>query len=136
MQRRREDLRESREWLDRVAQHLDRYVRTNRQRCLLQPFTSLWPQSVRARETFAVGEQREESIAPGVVVGVCRGLRDGLQGCRAAEATFSRAHGRRLRVGEDDTRNGFVIRSATIAENVRRNDLTLILPNMRQLPDA
>ena len=53
-----------------------------------------------------------------------------------AEARLGRADRRGLRVGEDDARHGVVVRLARLAEDVRGDDLALVLADVRQLPDA
>ena len=70
------DLRERREGLDRVAQHVERHARADRQRRLLQPLARLGPERVGAGQPLAVAEQRQEAVALGVGARVRRGLRD------------------------------------------------------------
>ena len=63
LQRRDVDLREGRERLDRVAQHVERDVRADGQRRLLQPLARLGPERVGAGQPLAVAEQRQEAVA-------------------------------------------------------------------------
>ena len=69
------DLREGRERLDRVSQHVERHAGPDRQRGLLHPLAGLRAQGVRAGQQFAVAEQGQEAVDFGVVVGVGGGLR-------------------------------------------------------------
>ena len=43
---------------------------------------------------------------------------------------------RRLRIGEDDPRHRLVVGLARLAEDVRRDDVALVLPDVGQRPDA
>ena len=70
------DLGEGRERLDRVAQHVERHLRADRQRGLLEPLAGLRPERVRAGEPLAVAEERQEAVRLGVGAGVGGGLRD------------------------------------------------------------
>ena len=54
----------------------------------------------------------------------------------ALNARLGRADRRRLRVGEDDARHRLVVGLARLAEDVRRDDLALVLADVGQLPDA
>ena len=70
------DLRERRERLDGVAQHVERHLGADRQRRLLQPLAGLGAERVGAGQALAVAEQGEEAVGLGVGVRVGRGLRD------------------------------------------------------------
>ena len=69
------DLREGRERLDRVAQHVERDAGADRQRRLLQPLARLGAERVGAGQPLAVAEQRQEAVLLGVRARVRRGLR-------------------------------------------------------------
>ncbi len=70
------DLRERRERLDRVPQHVERDAGADRQRRLLQPLAGLRPERVGAGQPLAVAEQRQEAVALGVGARVGRRLGD------------------------------------------------------------
>ena len=70
------DLGEGRERLDRVAQHVERYVRADGQRGLLEPLAGLRPERVRAGQPRAVAEEGQEAVRLGVGAGVGGGPRD------------------------------------------------------------
>ena len=52
------------------------------------------------------------------------------------EGGLERPDGRGLRIGEDDAREGFVVGFARIAQDVRGDDVALVLAGCRQRPDA
>jgi hypothetical protein len=122
--------------LNRVAQNLDRYVSANRQRRLLKPLASFGSERIRASQTPTVGEQRQEPIALGVRPGVRLGLRKLRETRGAAEGAVGRSNGGRLRVGEDDPRDSVVVSLSRLAEDIRSNDLALVLTDVGQRPDA
>ncbi len=103
------DLREARERLDRVAQHVERDVGADRERRLLQPLAGLGPERVGAGQPLAVAEQRQEAVRLGVGVRVGGGLRDLGHGCGGAERSLGRADRRGLRVGVGDARHRLVV---------------------------
>src|SRR5215208_6995615 len=70
------DLREGREGLDRVGEHVERDAGADGERGLLQPLAGLWAERVRAGEAFAVAEQRQEAVGLGVGARVGGGLGD------------------------------------------------------------
>ena len=76
LQRCEVDLGERRERLDRVAQHVERHARADRERRLLQPLARLRAERVGAGQPLAVAEQRQEPVALGVGARVRGGLRD------------------------------------------------------------
>jgi hypothetical protein len=53
-----------------------------------------------------------------------------------AESSLARADRRCLRVGVDDARHRFVVGLPWFAEDVCRNDLALVLPDVGQWPEA
>ena len=130
------DLGESRKRLDRVTQNLNRYAGANRQRRLLKPLASLGSERVRTGQTLAVGKQGQEPVALGVRARVRLGLRELRQACCPAEGAVGRARGGRLRVGEDDPRDSVVVSLSRLAEDIRSNDLALVLTDVGQRPDA
>jgi hypothetical protein len=62
LQRGHVDLREGRERLDGVAQHVEPNARMDRQRDLLQPLAGLGAKRRGAGQPLAVAEQREEAV--------------------------------------------------------------------------
>ena len=131
------DLREGRERLDRVEQHVERDAGADRERRLLQPLARLRAERVGAGQRLAVAEQRQEAVALGVGARVRLGLRDlGSAAPVALNARLGRADRRGLRVGEDDARHRVVVRLARLAEDVRGDDLALVLADVGELPDA
>ena len=130
------DFREGGEWLDRVGQDLDRYAGANRQRRLLKPLASFGAEGVGADQAGAVGEQGQEPVAVGIRARVRLGLRQFRQSRCSAEGAVGRASGCRLRVGEDDPRDGVVVGLAWLAQDVRRDDVALVLPDVGERPDA
>src|SRR4029453_5725689 len=64
------------------------------------------------------------------------GLRHSRYGNGRAEGGLSRADRSRLRIGEGHARHGVVVGLARFAEDVRRDNPSLIFPDMGQLPDA
>ena len=83
----------------------------DRERGLLQPLARLGPERVGAGQSLAVAQQRQEPVARRRRARRWR-LRHLRSGDRGAEAARRSAHGRGLRVGVDDPRNGLVVRSA------------------------
>ena len=63
-------------------------------------------------------------------------LRDLGQRGRGAERRLGGADRRGLRIGVGDARDRLVVGLAWFAEDVRRDDLALVLADVRQLPDA
>ncbi len=78
------DLGEGRERLDRVAQHVERYVGADGQRGLLEPLAGLRPERVRAGQPLAVAEEGQEAVRLGVGACVGGGPRDARQPARCA----------------------------------------------------
>ena len=80
---------ETREWLDGVVQHVQRDVRADGERRLLQPLTGLRSERVGAGQPLAVAEQRQEPVGFGVGVrvgGRLRHFRDGAVALYCASA--------------------------------------------------
>src|SRR5881227_2425661 len=130
------DLGEGGEWLDRVAQHVERYTRADGQRGLLEPLARLWSERVRAREPVAFTEEGQKAVRLGIGACVGSGPRDARNRRAGSEARLERANRRGLRIGEDNTREGFIVGYAWLAQDVRGDDVALVLPGRRQWPDA
>ena len=135
-QRRGVDLREARERLDRVAQHLEWDLGADGERRLLKPLTGLGAERVGAGQAFAVAEEGQEPVRRRIRVGVGGSPGDLRQWSGGAELRLGGTHGRSLGIGVGDTRDRLVVGLAWFAEDVRGDDLALILPDVRQLPDA
>jgi len=131
-----EDLREGRERLDGVPQHVERDVGADRQRGLLQPLPRLRPEGVGTRQAHAIADHGQVAVALGVGVRVRRGLGDIPQQCSAAEAVVGNADRRRLRVGVGDPRDRFVVGLSRLPEDVGRHDLPLVLADVGQRPES
>ena len=89
------DLREGREGLDGVAQHVERDARADGERGLLEPLACLGAEGVGAGQPLAVAEEGEEAVRLGVGARVGLGLGELGQGGGAAEAGLGRADRRR-----------------------------------------
>src|SRR5262245_12853161 len=129
------DLRERREWLNRVAQDVERHVRPDSHRGLLQPLASLRAEGVGACQPFAVAEQCYEAVAVGVSARVGGGLRDVLYRDRGHEATRIRPHSGSLRIRVDHSRDGVVVGPPRLPEDVRGNHIALVLADVCERPD-
>src|SRR3954449_12794347 len=86
------DLRKRRERLDGVAQDVERQVRTDRDRCLLQPLTRFRTERKRTGEPVAVAEQSQEAVARRIRTCVGLGLGDLTEQGRAAEPALGRTY--------------------------------------------
>ena len=102
----------------------------------MQPFAGVRPEGISTRKPFAVAEQCHEAVGLGIRACVRRSLGHLGQAGRGTELGFQRANGCRLRVRENDARDGLVVGFPSLAENVRSNDARLIFPNVSELPDA
>ena len=110
-------------------------MRVNRERGLLQPLSCLGAEGIRAGQPLAVAEQCQEAVALGVRPRIGGSLRDRRELRHRAEAPGRSTHRCGLRVGVDDSRNGFVVGLARLTEDVRGDHLALVLADVRQRPE-
>src|SRR5581483_8847020 len=122
--------------LDRVPEDVDRDLRADRERDLLQPLAGLRADGDRADEDAPrrVGDQADEAAATRGFVGRVAGNRPPL-GLHQTVAARRSDRGDR-RVGEGDARNRAVVGSQIAAGRVLRGDPGLVLPDVREHGDA
>src|SRR3954468_19324539 len=130
------DLRERGERLDRVAEDVERDVRADRQRGLLEPLTGLGPERVGTGQPLAVAEECQEAVALGVRARVGGGLRHLRQRHHGAEAAGPGAHRRCLWVRVGHAWHGLVVGLARLTQDVRGHHVALVLADVSQRPQA
>src|SRR6266511_2685542 len=129
------DLRERREGLDRVVQHIQRDARPDRERRLLEPLPGLRAERVGAGQTLAVGDEGQKAGSLRIGAGVGRGARHFRDLRRRAQLPLGLPHGGRLGVREHDARDGVVGGFPVLAEDVGGGDAPLVLADVGQRPD-
>src|SRR6185369_214945 len=121
---------------DRIEQDIQRYARADGESGLLQPFARFGPERVGAGQPLTVAEQCQKAVRSVVRARVSRRLRDVCDVSRAAALRIGCPDRCSLRIREYNAWYSLVVRYARCAENIRCHDPALVLPGVRQLPEA